>query len=193
MNLIWFKQEKTMRLLKNTLTLCRYATVVALSFLIAVAANAKDELIVYTAVEADELAMFEKEFEADYPDIDLQWGARDSTGIITAKLLAEKNNPQADIVWGLAATSLVLLANEGYFEGYSPKGVDQLDSKYIDPSMDSTTVGWTKGLDRFDLFQHGRSGKARLADAFVLARSDRFCLSGSCGHAQSKFIWYRIS
>lgn len=125
-----------MRLLKNTLTLCRYATVVALSFLIAVAANAKDELIVYTAVEADELAMFEKEFEADYPDIDLQWGARDSTGIITAKLLAEKNNPQADIVWGLAATSLVLLANEGYFEGYSPKGVDQLDSKYIDPSMD---------------------------------------------------------
>ena len=136
MNLIWFKQEKTMRLLKNTLTLCRYATVVALSFLIAVAANAKDELIVYTAVEADELAMFEKEFEADYPDIDLQWGARDSTGIITAKLLAEKNNPQADIVWGLAATSLVLLANEGYFEGYAPKGVDQLDSKYIDPSMD---------------------------------------------------------
>ena len=34
-----------------------------------------------------------------------------------AKLLAEKDNPQADIVWGLAATSLVLLANEGYFDG----------------------------------------------------------------------------
>lgn len=99
-------------------------------------AVAQDELIVYTAIEADELAMFEQEFEADNPNIDLKWGARDSTGIITAKLLAEKDNPQADIVWGLAATSLVFLANEDYFEGYSPKGVEMLDPKYVDPTMD---------------------------------------------------------
>ena len=110
--------------------------IVVLTFFVAMVAHAKDELIVYTAIEADELAMFEKEFEADYPDIDLKWGARDSTGIITAKLFAEKENPQADIVWGLAATSLVFLANEGYFDGYSPKGVANLDSKYVDPTMD---------------------------------------------------------
>ena len=37
----------------------------------------------------------EKSFEAANPDIKIQW-VRDSTGVITAKLLAEKDNPQAD-------------------------------------------------------------------------------------------------
>lgn len=96
-------------------------------------ATAKTQLLVYTAIEADELAKFKKEFEKDYPDIDVKW-VRDSTGIVTAKLLAEKANPRADIVWGLAATSLVLLANEGYFQPYAPKGMDKLDQSYVDPS-----------------------------------------------------------
>jgi len=96
---------------------------------------AKTDLLVYTAVEADELAMFKEEFESDYPDVNIKW-VRDSTGIVTAKLLAEKDNPQADIVWGLAATSLVLLANEGYFQGYTPKGVEALDPLYVDPQND---------------------------------------------------------
>jgi iron(III) transport system substrate-binding protein len=122
-----------------TQVLCRLlkvVTLITLSLFITVTAYAKDELIVYTAIEADELAMFEAEFEADNPEIDLQWGARDSTGIITAKLLAEKDNPQADIVWGLAATSLVFLSNEGYFQGYAPNGVENLDAKFVDPTMD---------------------------------------------------------
>lgn len=33
---------------------------------------------------------------------------RDSTGIVTAKLLAEQASPQADLVWGLAATNLLV-------------------------------------------------------------------------------------
>ena len=33
--------------------------------------------------------MFEKEFEADYPGIDIKW-VRDSTGIMTAELQAKK-------------------------------------------------------------------------------------------------------
>ncbi|MBL6959237.1 MAG: putative 2-aminoethylphosphonate ABC transporter substrate-binding protein [Rhodospirillales bacterium] len=97
------------------------------------AALAKTDLLVYTAIEADELSKFKKAFESDYPDVNIKW-VRDSTGIVTAKLLAEKANPKADIVWGLAATSLVFLANEGYFQGYTPKGMDKLDKAYIDPS-----------------------------------------------------------
>lgn len=94
---------------------------------------AKTELLVYTAVEADELAMFKAEFEKDYPDIDLKWAARDSTGIITAKLMAEKNNPRADIVWGLSVVSLMHLAEGGFpFLGYAPKGSEKLDPKYVD-------------------------------------------------------------
>ena len=103
-------------------------------------AQAKTELLVYTAVEADELAAFKKAIETDYPDLDIQW-VRDSTGIITAKLLAEKANPQADVVWGLAATSLKLLADEGYFQPYAPKGVDKLDPKYVDSAQPPVWVG----------------------------------------------------
>ncbi|MDH3791950.1 MAG: putative 2-aminoethylphosphonate ABC transporter substrate-binding protein, partial [Rhodospirillales bacterium] len=78
-------------------------------------ALAKTELTVYTAVEAEDLKRYAEAFNEDYPDIEIKW-VRDSTGIVTAKLLAEKNNPQADVVWGLAATSLLLMKGEGMLE-----------------------------------------------------------------------------
>ena len=104
---------------------------VALTALALQPALAKTDLLVYTAIEADELAKFKKAIEEAVPDVDVKW-VRDSTGIITSKLLAEKDNPRADVVYGLAATSLVLLANQGYFEGYAPKGLDKLDKRYYD-------------------------------------------------------------
>jgi iron(III) transport system substrate-binding protein len=67
--------------------------------------QAKTQLLVYTAVEAEELKGFAQAFTRAYPDIEIRW-VRDSTGIITAKLLAEKASPRADVIWGLTATSL---------------------------------------------------------------------------------------
>ncbi|MEI2781608.1 MAG: putative 2-aminoethylphosphonate ABC transporter substrate-binding protein [Candidatus Competibacter sp.] len=128
----------------------KFATVFGALMLAGVAftAQAKTDLIVYTAVEADELAKFKQAIEADYPDLDIKW-VRDSTGIITAKLLAEKANPQADVVWGLAATSLKLLADQGYFQPYAPKGVEALDQKYVDKAKPPQWVGqraWVASL-----------------------------------------------
>ncbi len=93
-------------------------------------ARADTELMVYTAIEADDLKRYAAEFNKQNPDITIKW-VRDSTGIVTAKLLAEKNNPKADVVWGLAATSLLLMKNEGMTEPYMPKGGDKLDPKFI--------------------------------------------------------------
>ena len=95
------------------------------------AANAGTDLTVYTAVEAEDLKKYAARFNEDHPDININW-VRDSTGIITSKLLAEKENPKADIVWGVAATSLLLLSKHNYFQGYAPKGVEKLDKKYYD-------------------------------------------------------------
>ena len=103
-------------------------------------AHAETELTVYTAVEAEDLKKYAETFNQDHPDIKIKW-VRDSTGIVTAKLLAEKNNPQADVVWGLAATSLLLLKSEGMLEPYAPKGVEQLDKKFVDKSNPPTWVG----------------------------------------------------
>ncbi|MFZ1492710.1 MAG: putative 2-aminoethylphosphonate ABC transporter substrate-binding protein [Candidatus Competibacter denitrificans] len=115
---------------------------------VAFTVQAKTELLVYTAVEADELAKFKQAIETDNPDLDIKW-VRDSTGIITAKLLAEKANPQADVVWGLAVTSLKFLADQGYFQPYQPKGVEALDPKYVDGANPPQWVGqraWVAAL-----------------------------------------------
>lgn len=92
---------------------------------------AAEELTVYTAIEAEDLKKYADRFQEDNPDIQVNW-VRDSTGVITAKLLAEKDNPQADVIWGLAATSLLLLKNEGMLDGYAPKGLERLDAKFRD-------------------------------------------------------------
>jgi iron(III) transport system substrate-binding protein len=98
------------------------------------------DLTVYTAVEAEDLARYAETFNQDHPDINIKW-VRDSTGIVTAKLLAEKNNPQADVIWGLAATSLLLMKSEGMLEPYKPKGVEKLDKKFVDSGAVPSWVG----------------------------------------------------
>ena len=98
------------------------------------------DLIVYTAVEPEELTGFAKAFESKNPGIKIKW-VRDSTGIMTAKLLAEGKNTKADIVWGLAATSLLLLKDAGILEPYAPKGVDKLDKLFVDGDNPPSWVG----------------------------------------------------
>ncbi len=98
------------------------------------------ELTVYTAVEAEDLARYAAAFNEDHPDITINW-VRDSTGVITAKLLAERDNPQADVIWGLAATSLLLMKGEDMLEPYAPAGVENLDPKFVDSSSPPTWTG----------------------------------------------------
>ena len=97
-------------------------------------------LTVYTAIEAEDLKKYAARFNEDHPDIKIRW-VRDSTGIVTAKLLAEKNNPKADVIWGLAATSLLLMKGEGMLQPYAPKGLSQLDAKFRDKADPPSWVG----------------------------------------------------
>jgi len=75
----------------------------------------KTKLTVYTALENEQLAPFKSEIEKAVPEADVEW-VRDSTGVITARFLAEKDNPKADIVMGLAASSLLLFKKAGLLE-----------------------------------------------------------------------------
>ena len=68
----------------------------AVGLMLALPASA-ETLTVYTAMEADMLKEYATAVKKD-TGISIRW-VRDSTGIITAKLLAEKNNPRADIIW----------------------------------------------------------------------------------------------
>jgi iron(III) transport system substrate-binding protein len=113
------------------------------TMLFAADASAKTVLKVYTALEEEQLPVYKEAFEKANPDIEIEW-QRDSTGVITARLLAEKDNRQADIVWGLAATSLMLLDKQGMLEAYKPKGFDEIKDQFKDTRAEGPT--WV-GMD----------------------------------------------
>ncbi len=118
----------------------RYIASLAMGAMMVTSVAAQTELTVYTAVEAEDLARYAETFTKSNPDIKINW-VRDSTGIITAKLLAERDNPQADVIWGLAGTSLLLMKAEGMLEPYAPKGVEKLDPKFVDGDNPPAWVG----------------------------------------------------
>ena len=110
----------------------RAALAAALSVALAgVAMAQKTQLTVYTALETDQLKAYEAGFNRVNPNIELKW-VRDSTGVITAKLLAEQANPQADVVMGVAASSLALLDSKGMLIPYAPLNLDAIMSQYRD-------------------------------------------------------------
>ena len=121
--------------------LAPFLAAVPLALALAGAAQAqKTELLVYTALETDQIKAYEDAFYKSNPNIAIKW-VRDSTGVITSKLLAEKNNPQADIVFGVSASSLAVFDNEGMLQPYAPKGLDKVSAKYRDPKNPPAWVG----------------------------------------------------
>jgi iron(III) transport system substrate-binding protein len=101
------------------------AAVLATAFLALPAYAQKTKLTVYSGLEADQVNAYKAAFEAANPDIEVAW-VRDSTGVITARFLAEKDNPRADMIWGLGASSVALFDSMGLLAPYAPKGLDQI-------------------------------------------------------------------
>jgi len=102
----------------------------------------KTKIAVYTALEPDQLGPYKEAFEKANPDVEIAW-VRDSTGVMTARILAEKDNPRADVIWGLGASSISLFDSMGLLEGYTPKGADQVKPVFRSSKSPMT---WT-GLD----------------------------------------------
>jgi iron(III) transport system substrate-binding protein len=108
------------------------------------AAQKKTRLTVYTALENEQLQPYKQSAEAALKDIEIAW-VRDSTGVITARLLAEKANPRADVIWGLSVFSLLQLQSQDMLEPYTPKGADQLRANF---RSDRDPMTWS-GMDAF--------------------------------------------
>ena len=102
-----------------------------LSLAAASALAQKTQLLVYTALETDQLKAYQEGFNKVQPDIELKF-VRDSTGVIIAKLLAEKSNPQADVIWGVAASGLALFDKLGMLDPYAPLNLDAIMPQYRD-------------------------------------------------------------
>ena len=128
------------------LTVTTAAIGLATTFVFAAPAMAqtRTKVTIYTALENDQLGPFKTAIEKDVPDAEVVW-VRDSTGVITARFMAEKDNPRADMVMGLAVTSLIGFEKAGLLETYQPAGVDKLQAIYRD---DKAPYTWT-GMDAY--------------------------------------------
>jgi iron(III) transport system substrate-binding protein len=100
----------------------------------------RTRLTVYTALENEQLQPFKQAAEAAVRDIEIAW-VRDSTGVITARLLAEKANPRADVIWGLSVFSLLVLEQQDMLEPYTPNGAEALRPNFRSPRSPMTWVG----------------------------------------------------
>ena len=118
---------------------------VAAALVVTPVAAERQRLVVYTSVATDLLDAYESAFEAAVPDIDLEV-LRAASGIITARVLAEREQPVADVVWGVAASNLLVLEAAGLLQPYAPAGLDALAPAFRDAADPPAWIGmdvWT--------------------------------------------------
>ena len=87
------------------------------------------EITVYTSYEEDELAAFLKVAAEDMPDLKVNV-LRLSTGDLHARILAEAGNPQHDVIWGWAVTSMVDPRILDLLEPYKPANIDSVPARF---------------------------------------------------------------
>ena len=102
-------------------------------FLFVGAATAKETVVVYTSLENEEVVEYLKAAKKGLPDLDIQ-AIRLSTGELGARMLAEKDNPQADLIWGWAVTNMSEFVPKGMLAPYKPKGWDMIPANFKDPA-----------------------------------------------------------
>ncbi len=88
------------------------------------------ELVIYNASDNVNSALVAA-FKAKHPEINVKF-VSGSTGPITERAIAEKANPQADVVYLVNNEALDQLKEAGVFEPYEPKG-SKVRAEFRDP------------------------------------------------------------
>lgn len=91
-----------------------------------------NSLTLYSALEEEEIAIYLKAAKEALPDIDINV-LRLSTGKLGARLLAEADNPQADVVWGWAVTAMMDPQVLALLEPTKIVGTEVLAPEFRDP------------------------------------------------------------
>ena len=95
-------------------------------------AFAKDRVVVYTSLENEEVVEYLKVAKKELADLDIQ-AIRLSTGELGARMLAERENPQADCIWGWAVTNMSEFIPKGMLVPYKPKGWRKIPARFKEP------------------------------------------------------------
>ena len=155
------------------------------------AAAQKQTVVIYTAIENEQIAEYKKAYEKSLPNIDVKM-LRLSTGDIAARFMAEKDNMQADVIWGVGATNQLVFKNAGLLEPYAPKGLERIQPLFRDKA-NAPVVGRHRHLHVRVLLQHRGGQEAQPARAHVVGRSRQAGLQGARGDAEPGLLRDRLS
>lgn len=97
-------------------------------------------ITVYTAFSPDEAALYLHDFKLVFPEIQVNL-IYEPIDKLTARLLAEQAEPQADVIWGIGLTNLLLLEWSDLLKPYAPVGIDRLDPRFVDARTPPYWVG----------------------------------------------------
>ncbi|MBI1727268.1 MAG: putative 2-aminoethylphosphonate ABC transporter substrate-binding protein [Candidatus Rokubacteria bacterium] len=116
------------------------SAVFSLALLTTPALAQKQTVIVYTAIENEQIADYMKALNKTLPSLDVKM-LRLSTGDISARFMAEKDNMQAEVIWGVGATNILIFKSAGLLEPYAPKGLDKIQPLFRDKANPPSWVG----------------------------------------------------
>jgi iron(III) transport system substrate-binding protein len=106
------------------------------------------EITIYTPMSADRTTPYLRVFKAKYPDIQVNLVTL-STDDILNRLLVEREDPQADVIWGMSATILALLQWEGLLTPYAPEGLERVYAQFKDTDTPPYWVGFAGWMSAF--------------------------------------------
>lgn len=106
--------------------------VAAILFASACSGDGRTPLIVYSPHGKDLLEYYEQGFEAQHPDVDVQWVDMGSQDVLD-RVRSEKQNPQADVWFGAPAETFNHAADEGLLDAYVPTWASAVPAEAHNP------------------------------------------------------------
>ena len=116
---------------KQVLLASIVATILMTTFFIVQGVASSNGINIYTAIEEEYIEEYIEAFNVQYPDIKVNI-IRDSSGVVASKLLVEKDNPRADVIWGVPASNALILEKYDIFSPYESKYLNSLDPTFYD-------------------------------------------------------------
>lgn len=106
------------------------------------------QLTIYTFIPPSQYKTYLEDFNRKCPNIKLNivYG---TASHIAERLIAEKLRPQADVIWGLAVTNLILLEWQDLLYPYRPADLEQIRPDFRDSNKPPYWVGfdaWMVGI-----------------------------------------------
>ncbi len=150
----------------------------------------KQTVVIYTAIENEQITEYKKAYEKALPNIDVKM-LRLSTGDISARFMAEKDNMQADVIWGVGATNMLIFKNAGLLEPYAPEG-PRAHPAALPRQGEPAELGRDRHLHVGVLLQHRGGQEAQPAEAGVVGRPREARLQGARRDAEPGLVGHRL-